>query len=254
MQIRWTRGASCALVFLPLLFGLFLRRRTNHGHFHVLGGKTLLLTAHPDDETFFFSPTLSALSQVDSDVFVVSLSTGNAKGLGDVRRVEFTRALGVFGVGEERSVVLNHPGLQDNKTASWDPTLIAQVLYPFVVENNISTILTFDSLGITHHPNHRSTFAGASQLVSNSAWQQRLPPRLFTLRSQPETRHIGPLAAFLPPSTVHFTASLPDYITALHAMCQHKSQLRFVSLPFAKGLLSRYLWVNEWVQIVDWSE
>lgn len=58
--------------------------------------RILLLTAHPDDETFFFSPTLTALSRTPispvrqtgelRDLFIVCLSTGNAKGLGSLRR------------------------------------------------------------------------------------------------------------------------------------------------------------------------
>jgi LmbE family N-acetylglucosaminyl deacetylase len=66
----------------------------------------LLLIAHPDDETFFFSPTLTALSR---EIFVVSLSTGNAKGVGDVRKREFGEALDIFGIPAERRFILDHP-------------------------------------------------------------------------------------------------------------------------------------------------
>jgi N-acetylglucosaminylphosphatidylinositol deacetylase len=77
-------------------------------------GRTLLLTAHPDDETFFFSPTLTALSRMQSlgelgNIFVVCLSTGNAKGLGNVRREEFSNALDIFRIGKEQRIILDHP-------------------------------------------------------------------------------------------------------------------------------------------------
>ncbi|KAJ7930421.1 N-acetylglucosaminylphosphatidylinositoldeacety la se [Mycena leptocephala] len=225
--------------------------------------RTLLLTAHPDDETFFFSPTLTALSPRPilpmlgfkglGDVFVVCLSTGNAKGLGNVRKEEFERAMDIFGIRQGRRFILDHPYLQDNKTAAWDPAIIANELHPLVVEYEITTILTFDGHGITGHPNHWSTSAGAAHLISTLPVSSSIArPRLFTLHSRPATKHLGPLAALTPqhyisPSGPVFVASLVDYVTALRAMSKHPSQLR--PFTFLKGLFSRYLWVNEWVEV-----
>ncbi|KAJ7453761.1 putative deacetylase LmbE-like domain-containing protein [Mycena latifolia] len=226
--------------------------------------RTLLLTAHPDDETFFFSPTLTALSHTPilpmqevggpGDILVVCLSTGNAKGLGDVRREEFGRAMDIFGIGEKSRFILDHPYLQDNKTVFWDPAAIAHAIHPLVVEYNISTILTFDSHGITGHPNHSSALAGAAHLVFSTlpVSSSTIRPRLFTLYSRPATKHLGPVAALISQPWTSFSgpifiASVGDYITALRAMTKHPSQLRLFS--FLKGLFSRYLWVNEWVEV-----
>jgi N-acetylglucosaminylphosphatidylinositol deacetylase len=105
------------LLVLPLTLAFFLQPRRNCS-FGNAGdgneGRTLLLTAHPDDETFFFSPTLTALSHMQNvgrarDVFVVCLSTGNAKGLGDVRKEEFGKALEIFGIRQGRRFILDHP-------------------------------------------------------------------------------------------------------------------------------------------------
>ncbi|KAJ6562329.1 LmbE-like protein [Mycena capillaripes] len=223
--------------------------------------RTLLLTAHPDDETFFFSPTLTALGHAPmrnggelGDVFVVCLSTGNARGLGDARKEEFGQALEIFGIRERRRFILNHPYLQDNKTAGWDPAIIANEIRPIVIEYNITTILTFDSQGVTGHPNHRSTSAGAAHLVFNilPLSSSTARPRLYALYSRPATKHVGPLAALLSHRCSSFrgpvfVASLVDYVTAIRAMSKHPSQLRLFS--FLKGLFSRYLWVNEWVEV-----
>ncbi|KAJ6613854.1 putative deacetylase LmbE-like domain-containing protein [Mycena sp. CBHHK59/15] len=224
--------------------------------------RALLLIAHPDDETFFFSPTLTALSRTPmqqvgglGEIFVVCLSTGNAKGVGDVRKEEFGRSLDIFGIPGERRFILDHPYLQDNKTAAWDPAVIANEIHPFVVEYGITTILTFDSHGITGHPNHQSTLAGAAYLVFNilPLSSPSTHPRLFTLRSQPaSTKHLGPLAILRSqqresPKGPVFIASLVDYVMALRAMSKHSSQLRLFSC--LKGLFSRYLWVNEWVEV-----
>ncbi|KAJ7452731.1 LmbE-like protein [Mycena galericulata] len=248
---------------LPLIAGSLLRPRKIHAFGTASASnkeRTLFLTAHPDDETFFFSPTLTALGRGSSsvqglgDIFVVSLSTGNAKGLGDVRKEEFGRALEIFGIREERRFILDHPYLQDNKTAAWDPAIIADEIHPLVVEYNITTILTFDSHGITGHPNHRSALGGALHLIAHTLplSSSTIRPRLFTLFSRPSTKHLGPLAVlmsqqYIPIQGRIFVASLVDYVTALRAMSKHSSQLCLV--PFLKGLFSRYLWVNEWVEV-----
>ncbi|KAJ7806275.1 LmbE-like protein [Mycena olivaceomarginata] len=246
------------LLVLPLTLAFFLQPRRNCS-FGNAGdgneGRTLLLTAHPDDETFFFSPTLTALSHMQNvgrarDVFVVCLSTGNAKGLGDVRKEEFGKALEIFGIRQGRRFILDHPYLQDNKTAVWDPAVVAQELRPVIAKYGITIILTFDAHGITGHPNHFSALAGAAHLVRILPAATR--PRLFALHSRPATKHLGPFAALIPRRNVSsqgpvFIASLVDFATALRAMINHPSQLRLVS--FLKGLFSRYLWVNEWVEV-----
>ena len=76
----------------------------------------LLLTAHPDDECMFFAPTLLALTSAqrtkDSrayDVFSLCMSSGNADGLGDVRKGELGRSLDVLGVPAGQRWVLDEP-------------------------------------------------------------------------------------------------------------------------------------------------
>ncbi|KAJ7714117.1 LmbE-like protein [Mycena maculata] len=176
-------------------------------------------TAHPDDETFFFSPTLTAFNYSSMD------------GLEDIFY------------------------LQDNKTTSWDSAVISNEILSLVVEYNITTILTFDSHGITGHPNHQSALAGVVHLISSSLPRSPsiIRPRLFALYSRPSTKHLGPLAAFVAPRYISsrgpfLVASLIDYVTALRSMSKHTSQLRMI--PFLKGFFSRYLWVNEWVEVI----
>ncbi|KAJ7604829.1 putative deacetylase LmbE-like domain-containing protein, partial [Mycena polygramma] len=251
------------VLLVVLIFGTLLQPRTNVMLERAPTGereRILLVTAHPDDETFFFGPTLTALSAPtrrlggDNEVFVACLSTGNAKGLGEVRRDEFGRALSVFGIREERRFILDHPYLQDNKTTAWDSAVIANEIRPIVVKYNITIILTFDSHGITGHPNHGSTLAGVAHLVFRTLPfdSSAIRPRLFTLYSRRATKNLGPLAALISQRYIYFegpvfVASWLDYFTALRATSKHPSQLRLGS--FIKGLFSRYLWVNEWVEV-----
>ncbi|CCL99213.1 uncharacterized protein FIBRA_01228 [Fibroporia radiculosa] len=252
--------------------------------------RILLLTAHPDDECMFFAPTLLSLHSLASDleVFSLCLSVGNADGLGKIRRRELERSLDVLGVEAGRRWIEDRPDLQDNFTARWDADIIADVLKPYVLQGKITTILTFDHLGISAHPNHMSLAQGAGHLIASlsATNTSAAVPRLFTLVSAPLLRkYTGPLAAIIakargflfdtwgrinnfphsgadsgtvqPPqigsaadarTTSVFVSSVTEYTRALRAMTEHRSQLvwfRWLYVAF-----SRYMWVNEWVEVV----
>lgn len=67
----------------------------------------LLLTAHPDDECLFFAPTIISLLPF-VQIHVLSLSTGNADGLGDIRRKELMESLEMLGVKEENRHIVDN--------------------------------------------------------------------------------------------------------------------------------------------------
>jgi len=70
--------------------------------------RVLLLTAHPDDESMFFAPTIQALT-FDRVVHSLCLSTGDADGLGDIRKEELGRSLDVLGVHPTNRALVDHP-------------------------------------------------------------------------------------------------------------------------------------------------
>lgn len=135
-------------------------------------------------------------------------------------------------------------------------------------------ILTFDSLGISSHPNHKSLPRGVLHFLSTYKEKHSTPPpRLFTLISHPLVdKYVGIVAPLLAKLDILFggllqryslvpepSSGLPvfvsgirEYVGALRAMMQHKSQLvwfRWLYVAF-----SRYMWVNEWVELVPQTE
>ncbi|KAG7448740.1 LmbE-like protein [Guyanagaster necrorhizus] len=225
----------------------------------------LFLTAHPDDECMFFAPTIiSLLPHVQ--VHVLSLSTGNADGLGDIRRTELMASLDVLGVKEGNRHVVDHPALQDNITMSWGANIISDILGLYVSDLDITTILTFDRAGVSGHPNHRSLPEGVKHFIETTAVQP--PPKFFALISVPtSTKYVGifaPLLAKFDLSSTKllhsveafwgapgltdtmpvFVAGVKEYLTAHRAMRAHKSQLVWFRRLYV--LFSRYMWVNEW--------
>ncbi|KAF8888573.1 putative deacetylase LmbE-like domain-containing protein [Infundibulicybe gibba] len=290
------------ILFLPILLAFVYGPNSSNNHpFHDLRSNTplriLLLTAHPDDECLFFAPTIQSLLSIgrvgqsrsptlDStpEIYSLCLSSGNADGLGKVRQIELQRSLNILGINDENQRVEDHPHLQDNITASWDPDVIADVLEPYVLEHKITTILTFDSGGISGHPNHVSLPLGVQNLMKRNLATAGIPPRLFTLISVPlVTKYnsilapilakfdlvtsqtalafeqwiirtinhfgveIGPVPQASPRMVPVFVSGVPEYLRALNAMRMHQTQL--VWFRWLNVLFSRYMWVNEWVEI-----
>jgi N-acetylglucosaminylphosphatidylinositol deacetylase len=89
----------------------------DHGTTHS-PARVLLVTAHPDDESLFFAPTLTSLlshkRKLDKDVlsaevYLLCLSTGNADGLGKTRQREMVHALDVLGIEEGKRWIVDSP-------------------------------------------------------------------------------------------------------------------------------------------------
>lgn len=139
-------------------------------------------------------------------------------------------------------------------------------------------VLTFDERGISSHPNHVSLAHGARALVSESARSMSPRLRAFSLVTVPllPTKYSSQLSALFKsieltccellrnkggPGAIVVIASLcpsrkestfisnhERYLTAVAAMKKHRSQLvwfRWLYVAF-----SRYMWVNEWVEIL----
>lgn len=106
-------------VIVPLFLALILRESVDHDNVFLqsksrMNGidtspKVLLVTAHPDDESLFFAPTLASLRASDADVYLLCLSTGDADGLGTVRQPELIRSLDVLGIPDGKRWILDNP-------------------------------------------------------------------------------------------------------------------------------------------------
>eukprot|EP01031_Cornospumella_fuschlensis_P051141 gene51141-62538_t len=92
---------------------------------------TLLIIAHPDDETLFFSPLLSHFlsskeKEKDSgELHILCLSTGNALGMGAVRTRELLAAASFFGLRSGQVTVVDHPCMQDGMNTEWPAEVVA---------------------------------------------------------------------------------------------------------------------------------
>ncbi|EEQ90010.1 hypothetical protein RJZ56_001161 [Blastomyces dermatitidis] len=195
-----------------------------------------LLIAHPDDEAMFFAPTLIAMTrpELGNHLKILCLSSGDAAGLGPIRKKELKASALRLGLRSEADVfVVDDPSrFPDSMTATWSAadisTLLASAFAPDLPSTSSSStngssskpspsnsnkpptatidiLVTFDQSGVSNHPNHRSLYHGARaflQNLMNGKSSYACPVTLYTLTSTSILRkYIGVLDA--PLSMVH---------------------------------------------------
>uniref|UniRef100_A0A7S0NV42 N-acetylglucosaminylphosphatidylinositol deacetylase n=1 Tax=Calcidiscus leptoporus TaxID=127549 RepID=A0A7S0NV42_9EUKA len=105
----------------------------------------------------FFMPTLCALSSCGIALHLLSLTSGNADGLGAARHAELM--LVGAAVGAERVTVLNRTDFADGFAEEWNLSAASDAVVQYVKEAGVyfDKVLTFDEFGASHHPNHVDT-------------------------------------------------------------------------------------------------
>ncbi|KAE8663639.1 hypothetical protein F3Y22_tig00112925pilonHSYRG00083 [Hibiscus syriacus] len=129
----------------------------------------LLVVAHPDDESMFFSPTINYLTSRGHTLFLLCMSIGNADGMGSIRKDELYRACVVHKVQLDRVKVLDHPDFQDGFGRVWNHGLLANIIEEEVYGLVIDVIITFDGYGVSGHCNHGDVHRGVVKFLHDSA-------------------------------------------------------------------------------------
>ncbi|KAE8350967.1 putative deacetylase LmbE-like domain-containing protein [Aspergillus coremiiformis] len=140
-----------------------------------------LLIAHPDDEAMFFAPTVLALTkpELGNHLKILCLSSGDADGLGHIRKKELQKSAVHLGLRNESDVlIIDDPTrFPDSMSATWSESEVSSLLASAFAPElrpetkrvtgdkppvaTIDVLLTFDKGGISNHPNHRSLYHGA---------------------------------------------------------------------------------------------
>ncbi|KAM0679775.1 hypothetical protein GINT2_001946 [Glugoides intestinalis] len=179
----------------------------------------MLLIAHPDDESMFFSPFLY---HTKPNV-IVCLSKGKQ---GKIREKEMRRLC------ERRKWELVLLDYKDGR--SWNEREIAKDVLENCINFNIRTIVTFDQKGVSGHKNHITCYKAANEI------QRRLKDRYITFYYL-RTRSIFEKYCF---SLRKPCYSLPlNSFFGVESMAYHKSQL--VWFRYFYLLFSNYMQFNE---------
>ena len=127
-------------------------------------GNILLVIAHPDDESMFFTPLLI---NKNINIHLLCLSNGNADGIGQQREMElYNVAQNFFKIKRKYITIINDGQLKDSMSMKWDHNMICNYVTKYVNEWNINVLITFDEYGISKHTNHIDTYYGCS-LIKN---------------------------------------------------------------------------------------
>ncbi|KAL1838454.1 hypothetical protein VTJ49DRAFT_2651 [Mycothermus thermophilus] len=226
----------------------------------------LVVTAHPDDECLFFSPSiLGVLDRRKREMTggLLVMSTGNNYGLGETRQKELQGSCRALGVHAARCVALDHPELQDNPTVWWNTTLIEDIVREHVEKWKIDAIITFDEGGVSGHINHRAVSAA----VRHYAATDPEAPVTFTLTTTALIRKytlLGDLPLTALPfawriiNALSYPATTADpkttpralvantwqrYLKTREAFAQHPSQYTWDRHLYM--IVSRYVWFND---------
>jgi len=241
------------------------------------GKKVLLLIAHPDDEAMFFAPTLLSLTrpELENYIKILCLSSGNADGLGEMRKKELVKSALILGLKNADDIlVIEDASFPDSMTTTWPSRLISNLLTSILAPNiskipadkppeaNVDVIITFDANGVSSHPNHKSLYDGSKSFLKalmhrHSGWD--CPIKLYTLHSTNVVRKY--LSIFDCPATMFsctlrrkeggsypnpllFFSGINGFAQARRAMTTaHRSQM--VWYRFGWISLSRYMIMND---------
>ncbi|VDM95159.1 unnamed protein product [Thelazia callipaeda] len=231
---------SCIICFLITL--AFLCNRVKGRRNLPKCRRALLVIAHPDDETMFFSPTLHGLRLCGSTVYLLCISMGNSAGLGVKRKYELARAFTIHGLSLDNLTVLNYDTLQDG-FVQWPKEELARVILRHMQVLDIDLVITFDENGVSAHPNHIGCFRALQYLYTNGLVPAGV--QVFVLESVPVWRKYSiildvVISSFY--STFLYISSPFLYITSWRAMCAHRSQL--VWFRYLYMFFSRYVLIN----------
>ncbi|KAG8649050.1 N-acetylglucosaminyl-phosphatidylinositol de-N-acetylase isoform X1 [Manihot esculenta] len=205
----------------------------------------LLVVAHPDDESMFFSPTISYLISRGHNLHILCLSIGNADGMGNARKHELYKACAVLKVPLQKVNVLDRPELQDGFGQIWDHNLLARIIKEEVSRHEIDVIITFDGYGVSGHCNHCDVHYGVRRLLQENpqslqAWEL-VSTNIFRKYSGPIDIWLSMLLAIKDTDRMHCLLNEQPK-KSFHAMSEHSSQWVWFRKLFVS--FSSYTYVN----------
>ncbi|KAG2667791.1 hypothetical protein I3843_15G128200 [Carya illinoinensis] len=207
----------------------------------------LLVVAHPDDESMFFSPTITFLTSRGHNLHVLCLSMGDADGKGNIRKDELYQACAILKVPLQQVKIMDHPDLQDGFGRVWNHTLLAKIIEGEIMRYGIDLIITFDNYGVSGHCNHRDVHYGICKFLHDGpgnnieAWE--------LVSTNILRKYSGPLDIWL--SIIHAMQHSGEVMHCLLneqpqksflAMAQHSSQWVWFRKLFVA--FSSYTYVN----------
>ncbi|XP_068469693.1 uncharacterized protein [Phaseolus vulgaris] len=234
----------CKVLILPRI--PFAKHFTHNGR-SFRKRNVLLVTAHPDDESMFFTPTINFLTSKGHNIQILCLSTGGAEGKGNIRKRELFQACVTLKVPMQQVKIVDHPDLQDGFGKVWNRSLLAKIIEEEITNCSIDMIITFDFYGVSGHCNHRDVHYGVCKLLHDTL--QRDIEVWELVSTNILRKYSGPvdiwLSIFL--AMLHSNGTMHCLVNensrrSFKAMAQHSSQWVWFRKLFVA--LSSYTYMN----------
>lgn len=149
------------------------------------------IISHPDDEVMFFAPAMVEIAKPkhNNRVRLVCFSRGEAVdvSMGAIRSQELRHSARIFGLDPRDVLVLDN--YADGMDVLWSAEDVSASLNKIIDFSSLSSpvLITFDSKGVSSHPNHISLFYGCKHFFAsvvgplNSSTTKQA--RLYALKS-----------------------------------------------------------------------
>ena len=195
-------------------------------------------------------PTIASLRSHNIDMFffyftngmscIVVFLKGNASGKGLEREQELHHLLEYLESPLSHLFILHDPRIQDGMQEKWNTTLCQQYLEEFVLDHSITEIRTFDSRGVSGHPNHISTYS-----VVCSIRERFNDVSFFTLHSVSLLlKYTGPLSLLQTKQNQDEVVIAANPFLTNTLFHFHKSQITWYRILFS--VISQYSYRNVW--------
>ncbi|XP_074603454.1 phosphatidylinositol glycan anchor biosynthesis class L [Brevipalpus obovatus] len=212
---------------------------------------TLLLIAHPDDESMFFGPLLIQLiAKSPETVYLMCLSSGNNYGQGEIRKKELVDAMKLLTLPPENVFLLDDKEIKDGFHEVWDHQHVSDLVSKRIDSLNITNVISFDEHGVSGHPNHIDVFKSIEELA-----RRRSDLSFFSLFTVNKLRKYSifmdiPFSALENMIYNHLLVSISfyDYLRLLRVLIQHRSQMLWFRWLYA--FFSRYMFINT---LIPWT-
>lgn len=243
----------CYVLTLLLALEKLQRQSQNDVSMH-FSETSLLVVAHPDDETMFFGPTIINLLSSNKSIVILCLTNGNADAVGKKRQQELSRVVDVLGPNVSLTIV-DDPHLPDSMVTKWATNRVVDHIEKQLRSNPfpIRTLITFDSYGVSGHINHIS-INQSIKLLRNRV--RDLNIKFLTLKSvniwrkyiltflEPIITHVSnALTSNSLPSSITMSVDLSQYYILRQTLQIHESQMLWFRQLYM--IVSRYMLIND---------
>lgn len=195
--------------------------------------KALFIFAHPDDEAIICGGLMAKLASEGTKVHLITATKGEASTAYDrsyctkdeipeMRYEELKKAANILGVEE-----LTMLGMMDGTLESLDELESAEIIAREVNRIEPDLIVTFEPLGLSHHPDHRAVHRWVMKSLEDGMFESE-NLNLFWVTGRKRSGWIrdGIVMGHDDDEITDFVDIQPFYIKKRDAILAHRTQLR----------------------------